>query len=71
MDWDDVWNADSYTVRWREGVRGTKLNQGISVASSQARIIVAGHGEWVVKVSACAGDACGRGKLIHPGFCAG
>ena len=62
VDWDDVAGADSYKVRWREGVRGTKLNEGISVASSQADITVADYGEWIVKVFACNGATCGRGK---------
>ena len=62
VDWDDVAGADSYKVRWREGVRGTKLNEGISVTASRATITVADYGEWIVKVFACNGATCGRGK---------
>ncbi len=62
VDWNDVAGADSYTVRWREGVKGTQLNQGTSVTTSNASITVADYGEWVVKVFACKGDNCGPGK---------
>ena len=61
VDWDDVSGADSYQVRWREGVRGTQLNDGVSVTASQATITVAATGEWIVKVFACQAADCGRG----------
>ena len=62
LDWDEVAGADSYRVRWREGVRGTRLNEGVSVSASRADITVADYGEWVVKVNACSGDRCGPGR---------
>ncbi len=65
VDWDDVAGADSYVVRWRLGVRGTKLNEGVSVNVSQAEVEVDDFGEWVAKVFACRGEVCGRGKSIR------
>ena len=62
VHWNEVEGADSYTLRWREGVRDTQLNKGVSVASSHASITVADYGEWVVKVYACRDGDCGRGK---------
>ena len=62
VDWDDVAGADSYKVRWREGVRGTQLNDGDIVTESEAAITVTHHGTWVVKVFACRGPNCGPGQ---------
>ena len=62
VDWNDTPGADSYEVRWREGVRGTQLNEPVSVTTSKAEITVADYGEWVVKVSACNEAGCGPGQ---------
>ena len=62
VNWDAVDGADTYLVRWRKGVRGAQLNDGVSVATSEARIAVDDYGEWVVKVSACNDAGCGPGK---------
>ena len=62
VDWADVPGANSYTVRWREGVRGAQFNDGVSVIRSNAAITVAHSGGWVVRVTACHGPICGPGK---------
>jgi len=61
VDWADVPGASSYLVRWRDGGYGVKLNDGVTVATSEASITVGYHGEWVVKVSACSMGGCSRG----------
>ena len=59
LDWDDVDGAASYLVRWRVAGPDNKLNDGISVQSSDAVITVARFGEWVARVQACDSDGCG------------
>ncbi|MDE2988926.1 MAG: SwmB domain-containing protein [Chloroflexota bacterium] len=60
LDWDDVEGAGSYLLRWRLGAKGEKLNDGVSVESSDAAITVADYGTWVVRVQACNDHGCGK-----------
>ena len=60
VDWDDVDGATSYWVRWRLSHPDHKLNEGVRLTDLSTDIIVAGYGEWVVRVQACNGDTCGR-----------
>ena len=62
VGWDDVDGATSYLVRWREAGPGHPLNEGASVASSNAAITVARYGEWVVRIEACNDAGCGLGS---------
>ena len=59
LDWNDVDGAASYRVRWRVAGPDNKLNDGISVQSSDAVITVAFYGEWVARVQACDDAGCG------------
>ena len=59
LDWNDVDGAASYLVRWRVAGPGNRLNDGISVQSSDAVITVASFGEWVARVQACDDAGCG------------
>ena len=59
LDWNDVDGAASYSVRWRVAEPGNRLNDGISVQSSDAVITVAIYGEWVARVQACDDAGCG------------
>ena len=62
VDWDDVDEATSYSVRWRLSGAGNDLNEGIIVASSSASITIADYGKWVVRVEACNSAGCSPGK---------
>ena len=61
MDWDDVADADSYLVRWREAGQGNQLNAGVRPSASETTITVSALGDWVVEVEACNTVGCGSG----------
>ena len=60
VDWDDVGGTTHYLVRWRAPAPGSKLNEGVGVQSSAARITLDDFGEWVVRVEACNGTGCSQ-----------
>ena len=61
IDWDDVPEATSYSVRWRVAGPGNPLSDPVEVHTSDAQITVADYGAWVVRVEACNDAGCGRG----------
>lgn len=65
LDWDDVDGAAQYWVRWRQFGSGSRLNEGVRVASSGAAVAVAGFGTWVVRVQACNDAGCGKPRATR------
>ena len=61
VDWDDVADADSYLVRWREAGQGNQLNAGVRPSASETTITVSDLGNWVLQVEACNTAGCGPG----------
>ena len=61
VNWDDVADADSYLVRWREAGQGNQLNAGVRPSTSETTITVSDLGNWVVQVEACNTVGCGPG----------
>ena len=59
LDWDDADTASSYLVRWRVYGPGNKLNEGLTVQTSDTPITVAAYGDWVVRIEACNDVGCG------------
>lgn len=62
VGWDDVDDAASYLVRWRQTGTEHTLNEGVTTQTSSATITVDSYGEWVVRVEACNDAGCGLGS---------
>ena len=60
LDWDDVYGAPEYWLRWRSVDNGEKLSKGVRIPTSETTLAMQDYGTWVVRVQACNDSGCGE-----------